>query len=62
MRYSEVVFAWVHSRRERWIVAELGEAEGGEDADDVGVVREIEVEGLIEREGLRVAVEGCVDL
>jgi len=41
---------------------ELGEAEGGEDAHDVGVVGEEEVEGLVEGKGDGVVVEGDVDL
>lgn len=41
---------------------ELREAEGGEDRHDVGVVAEVEVEGLVEREGGCVVVECRVDL
>lgn len=43
-------------------VCELREAEGNEDADDVGVVAEVEVEGLVCGEGEGVVGEGGVDL
>ena len=39
-------------------LGKLLEAEGGEDGGDVGVVGEGEVEGLVEGEGGRHAVEG----
>lgn len=41
---------------------ELREAEGREDAHDVGVVGEVEVEALVGGEGGRVVVKGEVDL
>lgn len=47
---------------QRWVVAELGQAEGGEDRNNVGVMAEVEVEGLVEGEGVGGAVEGGVDV
>lgn len=41
---------------------ELGEAEGGNDAHYIGIMAEVEVEGLVYWECVFVAVEGCVDL
>lgn len=43
-------------------LCELSETEGGDDAHDVGVVGEVEVEALVDGEGGGVVVEGCVDL
>lgn len=60
--HGEVVLAWVGLGRQRGLVAELGEAESGQDGDDIGVVAEVEVEGLVKREGRRVGVERGVDL
>lgn len=43
-------------------VCELREAKSDQDAEDAGVVAEIEVEGLVGGEGECVVVEGGVDL
>lgn len=43
MRHGKVVFAWVFRGVQGRVVAEAGESHGRENADDVGVVREIEV-------------------
>lgn len=60
MRDGEVVGAGVSCRGE--VFCELGEAKSCEDGYDIGVVGEVEVEGLVEREGLGIVVEGGVDL
>lgn len=62
VRHGEVVLSRVGFWRQGRVVAELGQAEGRQDGDDVGVVAEVEVEGLVEWEGLRVGVERGVDL
>lgn len=41
---------------------ELGEAEGGEDAAHIGVMGEVEIEGLVQGKGRVHAVKGDVDL
>lgn len=62
VRNGEIMFARVRLGRQGRVVAELGEAKGRQDGDDVGVVAKIQVEGLVEREGRRVGVERGVDL
>ena len=44
------------------VFRELAQAERGEDGDDVGVVGEVKVEALVERESLGVVVQCDVDL
>lgn len=60
--HSEVVLSRVCLGRQGRIVTELGQAKGGQDGDDVGVVTEVKVEGLVQGKGLHVRVERGVDL
>lgn len=62
MRNGKVVFARVRLGREGRVVAELGQAKRREDRNDVCVVAKVEIEGLVQREGLEARVERRVDL
>jgi hypothetical protein len=43
-------------------LGELSEPEGCENRDDVGIMREVEIQALVKRKGLDVAVQGGIDL
>ncbi len=60
VRHGEVVRAGICARRQG--LGKLLEAKGSEDGRDIGVVGEIKINALVERESVGVVVKGDVDL
>lgn len=60
MGYDELLICWRSGCRKE--PCELGEAESGEHGSEVGIVGEVEIECLVERERAGIVVDGDIGL